>query len=297
MHSLRTITDHIRWAASQFNQAGLFFGHGTESALDEAAALVLFTLHMPPDLSSNWFNARLTEEERARVGVLVRRRIEERVPLPYLTGESWFAGLRFHVNRHVLIPRSPIAELVESGFEPWISSAKVKRILDLCCGSGCIGIAAASYLPETTIDLVDISDQALAVAEKNILQHHQQGRVRAIKSDLFKSLKDIKYDVIVTNPPYVGRSEMQQLPKEYSYEPVIALEAADEGLSIVAQILRQAGEYLTPDGILVVEVGNSADALIHRYPDIPFLWIDFERGGEGVFTFAAEELKKYCEMF
>lgn len=297
MHSLLTITDFIRWAASQFNESGLFFGHGTDNALDEAAALVLFSLHMPHDLPRNWFEGKLTEEERARVVALVRRRIDERMPLPYLTGESWFAGLRFQVNQHVLIPRSPIAELVESGFEPWISSAEIGRILDLCCGSGCIGIAAASYLPESRVDLVDISEQALAVAERNCQEHNLENRTRIIKSDLFASLEGAKYDVIVTNPPYVGRSEMQQLPKEYAHEPVLALEAGDEGLSLVTRILRQAEEYLTPNGILVAEVGNSADALMHRYPDIPFLWLDFERGGEGVFLFTAEELKKYCELF
>lgn len=297
MHSLLTITDFIRWGASRFNEAGLYFGHGTENALDEAAALVLHSLHLPPDLPVSWFDSRLTEEEREKVIALMRRRIDERIPLPYLTGESWFAGLRFAVNQHVLIPRSPIAELLESGFEPWVESAEVRRVLDLCCGSGCIGIAAAVYLPETQVDLLDISDQALAVAGENIQEHNLEYRARLIKSDLFDSLKEGEYDVIVTNPPYVGRSELLQLPEEYSYEPVLALEAEGEGLSIVAKILREAERYLTPRGVLVVEVGNSAEALMRRYPDIPFLWIDFERGGEGVFLFTAEELKNYRDMF
>nr|MDJ0807974.1 50S ribosomal protein L3 N(5)-glutamine methyltransferase [Gammaproteobacteria bacterium] len=171
MRFLLSITDYIRWGASRFNEAGLFFGHGTSNALDEAAALVLHALHLPPDLPTNWFDSRLTEAERRKVVSLIRRRIDERIPLPYLTGESWFAGLRFHVNEHVLIPRSPIAELVEAGFEPWAATANVKRILDLCCGSGCIGIAAAVYLPETQVDLLDISDQALAVAQENIQEY------------------------------------------------------------------------------------------------------------------------------
>lgn len=297
MHSLKSITDFVRWGASRFNEAGLYFGHGTDNALDEAAALVLHSLHLPPDLPRGWFESRLTEEERSKVLALMQKRIDERIPLPYLTGESWFAGMRFHVNQHVLIPRSPIAELVESGFEPWVDSEQVGRILDLCCGSGCIGIAAANYLPRVHVDLVDISDEALDVAEENIQEHGLENRVSTIKSDLFNSLGNGEYDVIVSNPPYVGRSEMLQLPKEYSFEPVLALEAEDEGLSIVAQILREAGKYLTPKGILVVEVGNSADALMQRYPDTPFLWIDFERGGEGVFLFTAEELKSYCDMF
>lgn len=297
MHSLLSITDYIRWGASRFKEAGLFFGHGTDNALDEAAALVLHALNLPPDLPLNWFDSRLTEEEKEKIVGLMRRRIDERIPLPYLTGESWFAGLRFAVNPHVLIPRSPIAELVENGFEPWVESAEVRRILDLCCGSGCIGIAAAIYLQETEVDLVDISDEALLVARQNIQEHNLEYRAKLIKSDLFSELKEGEYDVIVTNPPYVGRSELLQLPKEYSYEPVLALEAEDDGLSIVAQILRQAASYLTPRGVLVVEVGNSAEALMQRYPDIPFLWIDFERGGEGVFLLTAEELKKYSDMF
>jgi len=297
MHSLISIRDFIRWGASRFDEAGLYFGHGTDNALDEAAALVLYALHMPYDLPAVWFDSRLTQEEKDRVLGLIRRRIDERIPLPYLTGESWFAGLRFVVNPHVLIPRSPIAELIEGSFEPWIDSAPVRHVLDLCCGSGCIGIASAVYLPETHVDLVDISDQALAVAEENILEHNLKDRVRLIKSDLFSSLAGEEYDVIVTNPPYVGRFERMQLPEEYAHEPVIALEAEDEGLSIVTRILREAGGYLTPGGILVVEVGYSAELLMQRYPDIPFTWIDFERGGEGVFIFTAEELDNYHTQF
>lgn len=297
MQALLSITDFIRWGASRFNEAGLHFGHGTDNALDEAAALVLFALHLPPDLPRTWFDSRLTEDERDRIMALMRRRIDERIPLPYLTGESWFAGMRFRVNQHVLIPRSPIAELVEGGFAPWTDAAEVGRVLDLCCGSGCIGIAAASYLPDASVDLVDISEPALEVAETNVQEHNLADRVKILRSDLFSSLKQGEYDVIVSNPPYVDESEMQRLPREYSHEPALALKAAEEGLSVVIRILREAQDYLTSKGVLVVEVGHSSDALMRRYPDIPFLWIDFERGGEGVFIFTFNELKKYHDLF
>jgi ribosomal protein L3 glutamine methyltransferase len=297
MQSLHSITDFIRWGASRFNEAGLFFGHGTDNALDEAAALVLHSLHLPPDLPAVWFNARLTQDERSRLFSQLQRRIDERMPVPYLTGEAWFAGLRFLVNRDVLIPRSPIAELVEKGFEPWIESAKIEYLLDLCCGSGCIGIAAAAYLPDCEVDLTDISESALQVASDNVKEHGLVNRVHVIRSDLFAAVGGKRYDVIVSNPPYVSSSEMAQLPREYGYEPVLALEADEDGLAVVARILREAPDYLTPWGILVIEVGRSAQALMERYPDIPFMWLDFERGGEGVFLFTAEELKQFAALF
>jgi ribosomal protein L3 glutamine methyltransferase len=228
---------------------------------------------------------------------MIQKRIDERIPLPYLTGESWFAGLRFKVNSDVLIPRSPLAELVENGFEPWIESTNVHHLLDLCCGSGCIGIAAAAYLPECEVDLIDISEPALRVARDNVLEHALDGRVKVIGSDLFASLKGRRYDVIVSNPPYVSKTELSQLPKEYAYEPILALKAEEDGLAVVTRILREAHEYLTQEGILVLEVGRSAEALTSRYPDIPFLWLDFERGGEGVFLFTAEELKRFAKLF
>lgn len=297
MQSLQTITDFIRWGASRFNEAGLFFGHGTDNALDEAAALVLHSLHLPPDLTGVWLDARLTEEERSSVLAQLQRRIDERIPVPYLTGEAWFAGLRFKVTPDVLIPRSPLAELVEKGFEPWIETAKIEAVLDLCCGSGCIGIAAAVYLPDCEVDLSDISEAALQVAGENIQEHGLENRVHPIKSDLFVGLEGKHYDVILSNPPYVSSTEMLQLPREYQHEPVLALEAEEDGLAVVTRILREAQDYLTPWGILVIEVGRSAQALMERYPDVPFLWLDFERGGEGVFLFTAEELKQFAALF
>ncbi|MET0044147.1 MAG: 50S ribosomal protein L3 N(5)-glutamine methyltransferase, partial [Candidatus Thiodiazotropha sp. 6PLUC3] len=295
--SLQSITDFIRWSASRFSEAGLFFGHGTDNALDEAAALVLHALHLPPDLSNIWFSSRLTADERERVFELVNRRIELRKPLPYLTGEAWFAGLTFRVNEHVLIPRSPIAELIENEFAPWVDSSQVQRVLDLCCGSGCIGIATAAYMPDCVVDLADISADALAVSSENVSLHSLDQQVNVYESDLFDGLPKVKYDLILSNPPYVGAEEMAGLPPEYLHEPNMALEANDQGLEIVKRILNQAPEFLTPDGLIVVEVGNSAELLMERYPEVPFVWLDFARGGEGVFLITAAELSEYTGYF
>ncbi len=294
MQSLTTIADLIRWGASRFNQAGLFFGHGTDNAIDEAAALVLHVLHLPPDLHANWLQSHVTTEEREQVIRLIGRRIEERLPLPYLTGEAWFAGLRFHVDPNVLIPRSPIAEMIEQDFRPWLNSHRLERVLDLCCGSGCIGIATAVYHPDCQVDLVDISPEALHVCRENIRLHGLEDRVDVIQSDLFSALPATAYDLILSNPPYVGSAEMAGLPPEYRHEPALALEAEGEGLTIVKRILKQAQEFLSPEGVLVVEVGNSAELLQETYPEIPFIWLEFERGGDGVFLLRAPDLAQYA---
>ena len=294
VQSLTTIADLIRWGASRFNKAGLCFGHGTDNAIDEAAALVLHTLHLPPDLPASWLQCKLTEDEREQVVRLIGRRIDERRPLPYLTGEAWFAGLPFRVDPNVLIPRSPIAELIEQGFAPWFEAKHMAHVLDLCCGSGCIGIATAVYHPECQVDLVDISPQALAVCRANIKLHGLEGRATAIEADLFTGLSGAKYDLILANPPYVGDEEMATLPAEYHHEPVSALEAGEQGLAIVKQILQQASDYLAPDGLLIVEVGNSARLLQETYEEIPFVWPDFANGGEGVFLLQARDLAQYA---
>jgi ribosomal protein L3 glutamine methyltransferase len=290
VQTLISIADFIRWGASRFSEAKLFFGHGTDNALDEAAALVLGALYLPPDLPASWFNSRLTADEREKVLALIQRRIDERMPLPYLLGEAWFAGMRFHVNEQVLIPRSPIAELIEAGFAPWLEPSPAPQILDLCCGSGCIGIAAAAYLTDSRVDLVDISAGVLQVAKQNIAEYGLQERVTIYQSDLFEALPTKQYDLIVSNPPYVGAAEMGELPDEYRHEPVLALQADENGLEIVKRILKQARRYLSPRGILIVEVGNSARLLAQHYPGIPFVWLDFERGGEGVFLLSAADL-------
>jgi ribosomal protein L3 glutamine methyltransferase len=293
VQSLNTIADLIRWGASRFNEAGLHFGHGTDNAIDEAAALVMHVLHLPPDLQASWLQSHVTAEEREQVIHLIRRRIVERLPLPYLTGEAWFAGLRFHVDRHVLIPRSPIAELIEQGFSPWLDSSRLDRVLDLCCGTGCIGIATAVHHPNCRVDLADISPEVLAICRENVHLHAVEDRLEVIQSDLFSALPDVRYDLILSNPPYVGSREMATLPTEYRHEPRLALQAEEEGLSIVRRILKGALDYLAPDGVLIVEVGNSAQLLQDSYPEIPFIWLDFARGGEGVFLLGAQDLAQY----
>lgn len=290
---LMTIQDFVRWGASRFNAAGLHFGHGTNNAIDEAAHLVLSGLHLEPGLPAGFRDCRLTPAERVVISDLIERRVVERLPAAYLTGRAWFAGLAFAVNQHVLVPRSPIAELIEAGFEPWIDAENIGRVLDLCTGSGCIGIAAAIHLPDADVDLVDISPAALEVARLNVERHGVGDRVRVLESDLFASLAGSRYDVIVSNPPYVSRAEFDTLPAEYHNEPSLGLLGGEDGLDLVARILYEAARYLTDDGILIVEVGNSAPTLEQRLPEVPFTWLEFERGGEGVFLLTREQLMQY----
>jgi ribosomal protein L3 glutamine methyltransferase len=294
---LITIQDYIRWGASRFNAAALFFGHGTDNALDEAAQLVLHALHLPPDLPSMYRECRLTDDERVAVVDLFEQRIQERKPAAYLTHRAWFAGLEFYVDENVLVPRSPVAELVESGFDPWLDPEQVTRVLDLCTGSGCLGIAAAVYLPEAGVDLADISTAALAVASRNLAAHGLEDRVRVVESDLFEALEGQTYDVIVTNPPYVSAAEFAALPAEYHREPSLGLAGGESGLDLVLRILRDAPGFLNESGILVVEVGNTAAELENRFPDLPFLWLEFERGGEGVFLMKRDQLVEFQPLF
>ncbi|WP_204352999.1 50S ribosomal protein L3 N(5)-glutamine methyltransferase [Salinicola peritrichatus] len=294
---LISVRDCLRWATSEFHAHRLHFGHGTESAWDEAVALVLGALHLPWDVDPAVLDARLLGIERRRIVALVRSRIETRRPLPYLLGEAFFAGFPFEVDERVLIPRSPIAELIEQGFSAWFDELPPARVLDLCTGSGCIGIATALYLPTCEVDLVDISVEALEVAKANIVRHDVGRRVRAVASDLFAGVAGQRYDLIVSNPPYVDARDLAAMPAEFRHEPDLALGAGRDGLDIVRRILREARAYLNDGGVLIVEVGNSQRHLEAAFPAVPFLWLEFERGGEGVFALSAEDLDTYAEHF
>ncbi|MCG6863585.1 MAG: 50S ribosomal protein L3 N(5)-glutamine methyltransferase [Chromatiaceae bacterium] len=294
---LLTIQDFIRWGASRFNAEKLFFGHGTDNALDEAAQLVLHALHLPPDLPAIYRECRLTFPERAAVCDLLERRITERKPAAYLTNRAWFAGLEFYVNENVMVPRSPLAELVEAGFDPWIEPEGARRVLDLCAGSGCIGIACAVYLPEAEVDLADVSPTALEVASRNLERHHLEERVHVLESDLFDGVGERRYDVIVSNPPYVSTAELASLPEEYRKEPQLGLAGGETGLNLVLRILCDAPAFLNEGGVLVLEVGNTAATLERHFPDLPFLWLEFERGGEGVFLMRREQLTELHPLF
>ena len=286
---LSTIIDFIRFGASRFSAAGLSFGHSYDNALDEATQLVLHALHLPHDLSPVYGQARLVASERQEVLALLQRRVDERIPACYLTGEAWFAGLSFKSDERALVPRSPIAELIESGFEPWLGGRPVKRMLDLCTGSGCIAIAAAHYQPDWQVDAVDLSSDALALAAENVERLHT-ANVRVLQSDMFASLDGEVYDLIVSNPPYVTHAETDALPAEYSHEPEMGLRAGDDGLDLVLEILRDAPDHLSEHGLLICEVGDSEQHLIKLLPELPFAWVEFKVGQMGIFVLEREDL-------
>ena len=290
---LHTIRDYIRYSMSCFYEYDLYFGHGTDNPWDEAVQLVLGALHLPWNSDGQILDARLTSSEKTKVLDFLSQRVEQRRPLPYIIGEAWYAGMPFNVDERVLIPRSPIQELIEQHFAPWFREGPVERVLDLCTGSGCIGIVCAYAFEEAEVDLVDISADALEVARTNITRHELEERVEAIESDLFTSLKGRRYDLIVSNPPYVDAGDLASMPDEYQHEPDLALGSGDDGLDITRQILRQASEYLADDGLLVVEVGNSEVHLMQQMPELPLIWLEFERGGNGVFAITAQELRQY----
>ncbi|HTC16529.1 MAG TPA: 50S ribosomal protein L3 N(5)-glutamine methyltransferase [Steroidobacteraceae bacterium] len=288
--SVRTL---IVRGAARLRRARVFFGHGTDNARDEAAALVWHALRLPRSGSAALYRRRIGSAGQQRVAALFARRIRERIPAAYLTGSSWFAGLPFNVDARVLVPRSPLAELIERGFAPWIAPARIRALLDVGTGSGCIAIACARYLPHARVDAVDLSADALAVARSNVRRHRLARRVRLLKSDHFRALGRRRYDIIVANPPYVGAREMRGLPPEYRHEPRMALAAGAEGLDSVRALLRGAAEHLRPRGLLIVEVGNTERAVRRAWPQLPFVWLEFARGGGGVFLLTREQLHAY----
>ena len=292
---LSTIIDFIRYGASRFAAANLCFGHSYDNAMDEATHAVLQTLNLPHDLSPAYGQATLVAAERKRVLALIERRVRERKPIAYLTGEAWFAGLKFKSDERALVPRSPIAESIQNGFSPWIDAIEVHRALDLCCGGGCIGIAMAVHNPDWQVDLVDVSDAALSLARENILFQDAGERVRAIKSDLFAALQGETYDLIVSNPPYVTQREYDELPPEYDHEPALGLKAGVDGLDFALRILAESPGYLNPNGCLIVEVGESEGALTKCLPKLPLNWIEFEVGQMVVFAIEREDIVKHMK--
>lgn len=298
---LVSIRDYIRWAASRFNEAELFFGHGSDNALDEAMHLVMQVLRLPWDLPESYMDCRLTPQERNAIHVLVERRIKERKPLAYLLNRAWFCGQPYYVDERVLVPRSPIAELINQGFQPWLGDVKVERALDLCSGSGCIGLAMAHCYPEVSVDLLDISEEALEVARINIDGHEMWGRVQAVRSDLFEAIDSgpghPRYQLLVSNPPYVDAEDMADFPAEFGHEPELGLAAGADGLDMARAILARAADFLTEDGLLVLEVGNSQWTLMETYSEVPFIWPEFAEGGHGVLVLTAEHCRQYRELF
>ena len=287
----------ILWGQQYLEDSNVYFGHGTDNALDEAAWLVSHAVGLAPTFGDAELEQVLTPAQLAEVRALLTRRVQERLPAAYLTHEAWFAGHRFYVDERVLVPRSPMAELILDGFEPWVDSTQLKRVLDLCTGSGCIAIATALALPQVMVDATDISPGALEVARRNVADYELAQRVEVIESNLFDALQGKRYDLIVSNPPYVDAQDMAALPEEYRREPRMGLSAGKEGLDLVIPMLQQAVEYLNPGGVMIVEVGNSAEALQTFFPTVPFTWLEFSYGGEGVFLLEASQLVEYHDVF
>jgi ribosomal protein L3 glutamine methyltransferase len=288
---LCTVRDMMRFAVSRFTEAGLFFGHGSDNAWDESAYLLLHTLNLPLDRLEPFMDARLTSDERALVLKIIRRRISERLPAAYLTNEAWLGEHRFYVDRRVIVPRSHIAELLREQLSPWIDDPwAVQSTLDLCTGSGCLAILAALAFPESTVDAIDISPDALAVARRNVDDYGLESRVNLIESDAFAAVPGKRYDVIISNPPYVNAESMADLPEEYLREPVLALASGEDGLDFTRILLREANDHLNPGGLLVVEIGNNRDELEQAFPDTPFTWLDTAAGDGFVFMLRKEEL-------
>jgi len=288
---LITVRDLLRFAVSRFNQAGLFFGHGTTNAFDEAAYLILHTLHLPLDRLEPFFDARLLPEEIDTVVEILRRRVEDRLPAPYLTHEAWLGDLRFYVDERVIVPRSFIAELLREQLQPWVEDPEaITSGLDMCTGSGCLAILMALTFPNAQIDAVDLSPDALDVARRNVSDYGLEEQLSLIQSDLFTALEGRRYDLIVSNPPYVNAPSVQTLPKEYLHEPEMALGSGTDGLDATRVILREAAKHLNKGGLLVVEIGHNRDALEEAFPELPFTWLETSAGDEHVFLLTREQL-------
>ena len=291
VHDLETLRDWLRWAVTRFGEAKLAFGHGTTNAYDEAAYLLLHALHLPLERLDPFLDARLTHAERQQLAQLLQRRIDQRVPAAYLTREGWLGDFRFYVDERVLIPRSFIAELLPDGLAAYVrDAAQVASVLDLCTGSGCLAILLAHAFPAADVDAVDISSEALAVAQRNVSDYGLADRINLLRSDLFANLPDKSYDLIVSNPPYVTGTAMDELPAEYRHEPALALAGGDDGLDAVRTIMREAPRFLAPGGLLVVEIGHNRDAVEVAWPRTPFVWLDTGSSADSVFLLTREDV-------
>ncbi|ABR74700.1 50S ribosomal protein L3 N(5)-glutamine methyltransferase [Actinobacillus succinogenes] len=295
-NNLHTLKDYLRWTYSNFNRSDIYYGHGQDNAWDESLQLVLAGLNLPMDLPNELFDTNLTPSEKQLIVGLVAERLAKRIPVAYLVNSAWFCGLEFYVDERVIIPRSPISALIQSNFNGLLSHTP-KRILDLCTGSGCIAIACAHVFPQAEVDAVDLSFDALNVAEINIERHNMLHRVFPLQSDLFENLPQDQYDLIVTNPPYVDLEDLSDMPQEFRHEPELALGSGADGLDITKRILAQAADYLSDDGILVCEVGNSMVHLTEQYPEVPFNWVELTNGGVGVFSLTKAQLIEYRDYF
>lgn len=290
-NALHTVRDWLRFTVSAFNEAKLSFGHGSASAYDEAAYLILHTLHLPLDTLNPFLDARLIAEEKNALLALLKQRVDKRIPVAYLTHEAWLGDFRFYVDERVIVPRSFIAELIREQFAPWIADTKiVTGVLDLCTGSGCLAILATHAFPDAVVDAVDISPAALEVAQRNVADYGLEDRINIIKSDLFSNLTGKQYDVIISNPPYVDAPSMAALPPEYRHEPQLALGSGADGLDATREILEHAADHLNPNGLLVVEIGHNRPALEAAYPNLPFIWLEVSAGDEFVFMLRREDL-------
>lgn len=293
---LHSIQDFLRWTYSVFNRSDIYYGQGYDNAWDESLQLVLVGLQLPMDFPTEFFQSRLTQSEKETLLQLVLSRIEQRIPVAYLTNSAWFCGHEFYVDERTIIPRSPISALIQERFDGLLNQSP-RHILDLCTGSGCIAIACAYAFPEAEVDAVDLSADALNVAEINIARHQLEHRVFPIQSNLFENIEGQKYDLIVTNPPYVDEEDLADMPEEFHFEPELALGSGKDGLDITKQILKQAADHLTENGVLVCEVGNSMVSLMEQYPEVSFEWVELKNGGLGVFALRREDLLIYRDLF
>lgn len=291
---LVSIRDWLRWAVSRFTEAGLFYGHGCDNAYDEAAWLILHALHLPLDNLDSFIEAKLTKAERQSVFNLLNQRISKRIPSAYLTNKAWLGGHDFYVDERVIVPRSYFAELLENGLSPWLpDDMPVNRALDLCTGSGCLAILIALAFPDAVVDAVDLSPAALDVARRNVDNYDLGNRIKLLEADLFAGLAGLRYELIISNPPYVTSTSMDTLPAEYRHEPALALAAGEDGLDIVRRILVSAADHLTPEGILMIEVGHNADLVEAAFPRVPFAWVDTDNSESKIFLLTQQDLLSF----